>query len=70
MLDGVVEKIIGNNTAVVVVTGVFSHSVFKKVIRSKKKFLCHFLNNNFKVGDNVKISPCRPYSKRKKHIVL
>ena len=48
----------------------YQHPLFKKVIKSKKKYSAHDDNNKFKIGDKVSIIECRPYSKNKKFEVL
>ena len=48
----------------------YQHPLFKKVVKSKKKYSAHDENNKFKVGDKVSIIECKPYSKSKKFEVL
>ncbi|MDC1090789.1 30S ribosomal protein S17 [Emcibacteraceae bacterium] len=42
----------------------------KKVVRRSKKYRAHDENNNFKVGDVVRIEECRPISKNKSWKVI
>ncbi|MBT3182719.1 MAG: 30S ribosomal protein S17 [Deltaproteobacteria bacterium] len=39
---------------------------FKKYVRKKKKFMAHDENNECRAGDTVRISECRPLSKKKR----
>ena len=48
----------------------FQHPLFKKVVKSKKKYSAHDEENKFKVGDKVSIIECKPYSKNKKFEVI
>ena len=44
----------------------YQHPLFKKIIKSKKKYNVHDENNKYKNGDKVTIVECKPYSKNKK----
>ena len=55
ILDGKVVKDKNNKTIVVLVKRRYTHPFFKKVITSTKKYHAHDENNNFKIGDKVKI---------------
>lgn len=46
------------------------HPVYKKYIRTSKKYAAHDEKNQFKTGDRVQIVECRPISKRKTWTVL
>ena len=70
ILDGTVVRDKNNKTIVVNVKRKYIHPFFKKVISSSKKYHAHDENNNFKIGDKVKIIECKPYSKRKKWEVV
>ena len=41
------------------------HPVYKKFIKKSKKYSAHDENNQFKVGDVVRIEESVPYSKTK-----
>lgn len=47
-----------------------NHPIYSKKYRVTNKFICHDENNEYKVGDNVIIEECKPYSKRKAWKVL
>ena len=46
------------------------HPVYKKFVKRSKKYAAHDENNQFKVGDIVKIEESRPYSKTKTWTVV
>jgi small subunit ribosomal protein S17 len=52
-------------TIVVEVKSFKSHPLYKKTIRTRRRFMAHDENKVAKVGDIVRIVECRPYSKRK-----
>ena len=66
ILNRKVIKDKNHKTIVVLVKRKYIHPFFKKVITSTKKYHAHDENNNFKIGDKVKIIECKPYSKKKK----
>src|SRR6266852_5738963 len=53
-------------TIVVEVTRQVPHSVYKRIIRKRKKFYAHDEAGQAKVGDVVRIVECRPLSKLKR----
>ena len=59
-----------NKTITVLVERKFQHPVLKKVIKSKKKYAAHDENNEYKIGDKVKIIESKPFSKTKKFQVM
>ena len=65
-LKGKVIKDKNDKTVVVLVKRRFSHSFFKKVITSSKKYHAHDEKNKFKIGEDVKIVESRPFSKKKR----
>ena len=70
VLTGVVISDKPNKTITVLVERKYQHPLFKKVLKSKKKYSAHDEENKFKNGDKVSIIECRPYSKSKKFEVL
>ena len=70
VLNGKVIKDKNDKTVVVLVKRKYSHSFFKKVITSSKKYHAHDEKNKFKIGDNVQIIESRPFSKNKKWQVV
>ena len=70
ILHGVVVNDKENKTIKVMIERNYQHPLFKKVVKSKKKYSAHDEDNKFKVGDKVSIIESRPYSKNKKFEVL
>ena len=46
------------------------HKKYKKIIKRSKKYSVHDETNKYKIGDNVMIEECKPYSKSKKWVVV
>ena len=70
MLTGTVVSSNTNKTIVVKVTRRVQHKLYKKIISQSKKYHAHDENNNFKVGDIVKIIESKPISKLKSWTVI
>ena len=70
ILTGVVISDKPNKTITVMVERKYSHPVFKKVIKVRKKYNAHDENNKFKTGDKVSIIESKPFSKNKKFEVM
>ena len=70
ILHGVVVSDKENKTIKVMIERKYQHPLFKKVVKSKKKYSAHDEKNKFKIGDKVSIIECKPYSKNKKFEVL
>ena len=69
LLSGIVTSSNSNKTIVVEVTRRVKHKLYKKIIKSSKKYHVHDENNSFKKGDLVTIEETKPISKLKKWIV-
>tara|TARA_Y100001970_G_C13970914_1_gene718152 strand:+ start:38 stop:268 length:231 start_codon:yes stop_codon:yes gene_type:complete len=65
VLQGLVTSAKNDKTIVVQVTRRFKHPFYGKVISRSKKYHAHDEKNKFKVGDKVRISECKPISKKK-----
>jgi len=70
ILTGTVVSSNANKTIVVKVTRRVKHKLYKKIISQSKKYHAHDENNNFKIGDSVKIIESKPISKLKTWIVM
>ena len=70
ILSGVVVSSNSNKTIVVKVTRRVKHKLYKKIISNSKKYHAHDEDNNYKVGDNVKIIETKPISKLKSWVVM
>ena len=66
MLWGEVTSTKQNKTVTVEVERRFSHPLFKKTVRRTKKYHAHDENNEYHVGDTVRITETRPLSKQKR----
>lgn len=58
-----------DKTVVVIVERLGRHPLYKKVIKSRKKFKAHDADNACQMGDVVRIVDSRPLSKEKHWVV-
>jgi small subunit ribosomal protein S17 len=70
IMHGTVVSDKTDKTVVVQIERRFTHPLFKKTVRTSKKYHAHDPDNRFKVGDQVRIEECRPISKTKRWTVL
>jgi small subunit ribosomal protein S17 len=70
ILQGVVTSDKNEQTVTVRVERRFTHPVMKKTVRFSKKYRAHDPENQFKVGDTVRIIECAPISKTKRWKVV
>lgn len=70
ILQGTVTSNQNAQTVTVLVERRFTHPVLKKTIRKSKKYRAHDENNQFNVGDIVRIQECAPKSKTKRWEVV
>ena len=70
IMQGVVVSDKMEKTIVVNVERKFPHSLYKKFIKRSKRYHVHDKDNQFKMGDIVKIQECRPLSKSKRWEVI
>ena len=70
ILRGTVTSDANEQTVTVSVERRFTHPVLKKTIRKSKKYRAHDENNQFNVGDTVRIQECAPKSKTKRWEVI
>ena len=68
-LKGVVTSDKMDKTVVITVERRYRHPLYKKVVRSTKKYMAHDENNECRVGDTVSIVESRPYSRHKRWLV-
>lgn len=64
-LEGVIVSNKGDKTVVVEVVSRFMHERYRKTVSSHKKYMAHDEENTCNIGDTVRISECRPLSRRK-----
>jgi len=65
ILQGVIVSDKGDKTVIVRVERRVTHPIYKKVLRTAKKYSAHDALNQYKVGDIVRIQECRPLSRTK-----
>lgn len=65
VVEGVVVSDKMDKTAVVVVTRVVRHRLYKKIMRRDTRLTAHDEKNVCKIGDRVKLCETRPISKSK-----
>jgi len=70
ILTGTVVSDQNTQTVTVSVERRFTHPVMKKTIRKSKRYRAHDANEQFKVGDTVRIRECPPVSKNKRWEVV
>lgn len=70
ILQGTVTSDKNDQTITVSVERRFTHPVLKKTIRKSKKYRAHDEQNQFKIGDTVRIQECPPRSKTKRWEVV
>ena len=70
ILQGKVVSDKNEQTITVLVERRFKHPLLHKTVRSSKKYRAHDAENQFKVGDTVRIVECAPISKTKRWTVL
>ena len=70
ILQGTVTGDQNNQTITVSVERRFKHPLLQKTVRRSKKYRAHDANNQFKVGDSVRIEECAPISKTKRWTVV
>ncbi len=67
---GVVVSDKMDKTVIVQVERMIPHPLYRKPVRKRSKFVAHDPENKCKVGDMVRIRPCRPLSKTKRWKVV
>tara|TARA_Y100000590_G_C15286998_1_gene851030 strand:- start:173 stop:400 length:228 start_codon:yes stop_codon:yes gene_type:complete len=70
ILKGKVINDKNDKTIIVLIKRKYAHSFFGKVITSSKKYHVHDEENKFKIGDDVKITESKPFSKKKRWKVI
>ncbi len=69
-LKGVVISNKMQKTAIVAVTRLKEHSLYKKKYKVTTRYSAHDRKNECQIGDKVIIQECRPMSKNKRWVVL
>ena len=68
LLSGKVVSSKNNKSIVVEVTRRSKHKLYKKIIKTAKRYHAHDEANVYKIGDNVTIQETKPISKMKSWI--
>lgn len=63
---GVVSSNSMDKSITVVIERKLRHPIYGKFVKKSKKLMAHDESNDCNVGDTVKITECRPLSKRKR----
>jgi small subunit ribosomal protein S17 len=69
-LTGVVVSDKMDKSAVVLVTGLKKHKMYRKYVTTRAKYVAHDPDNSCHIGDRVRILECRPMSKTKRWQVI
>jgi small subunit ribosomal protein S17 len=59
-----------DKTAVVAVETIKQHPLYRKTIRTTKKYKAHDENNQAQIGDTVRIEESRPLSREKRWVII
>ena len=70
ILNGEVVSDKNNKTVIVKVTRKYLHPLYKKILKSTKRYAAHDEHNKCKVGDVVRIIESRPISATKTWVVM
>jgi len=70
ILQGVVTSNQNAQTVTVLVERRFKHPLLTKTVKRSKKYRAHDEQNQFNVGDSVRIIECAPKSKTKRWEVI
>jgi small subunit ribosomal protein S17 len=70
VLQGIVVSDKGDQSVTVLVERRVMHPIYKKFIKTSKRYRAHDQENACKIGDMVRIEECRPISKTKSWKVL
>ncbi len=70
ILTGTVTSDKNEQTITVSVERRFKHPLLQKTVRKSKKYRAHDAQNQFKIGDTVRIEECAPISKTKRWTVV
>lgn len=70
ILQGTVTSAKNDQTVTVSVERRFKHPLLHKTVRKTKKYRAHDAQNQFKIGDVVRIEECAPVSKTKRWSVV
>lgn len=58
-----------DKTIIVVIENRYAHPIYKKTLKSTKRFFVHDETNSCNIGDKVVVAETRPLSKKKRWIL-
>jgi small subunit ribosomal protein S17 len=67
---GIVVSDKNYKTRLVSVERTYRHSLYDRVLRSKRKFVVHDEKNLSRIGDTIKIMESRPLSRTKRWVLI
>jgi small subunit ribosomal protein S17 len=70
IVEGKVASVGNIKTVIVEVISSYRHPLYKKAVRTTKRFAVHNESLELKVGDKVRIQESKPISKTKHYIVV
>ena len=70
VLQGTVVSNKQDKTVTVLIERKFKHPLLGKVIKRSKKYSAHDENNEFNIGDKIKIMESKPISKMKRWMAV
>lgn len=70
ILQGTVTSDKNDQTVTVQVVRRYKHPLLQKTVKKSKKYRAHDAENQFKIGDQVRIQECAPVSKTKRWEVI
>lgn len=68
-LQGTITSLKNVKTAIVTVSSRKLHPLYKKYMKSTKKYACHYENMTLELGQEVQINESKPISKTKKFVI-
>lgn len=69
-MTGTIISLKTAETASVLVESKLRHPLYKKFVKSTKKYACHYQNMQLELGDRVTIAETAPISKTKKFRIV
>jgi len=68
-LQGTITSLKNTKTAIVTVSSRKLHPLYKKYMKSTKKYACHYEGMTLELGQEVQINESKPISKTKKFVI-
>lgn len=68
-LQGTITSLKNAKTAIVTISSRKLHPLYKKYMKSTKKYACHYEGMTLELGQEVQINESKPVSKTKRFVV-